>query len=156
MLFLVDAMLGNIAKKLLILGYDTAYFSNIEDSELIKKAKNENRVLISKDRQLLSKAKKSDIRSIQITKEDEIEQFLEILNSVNLKLNEVSGDLARCTKCNSLTSQISKSKISNNVPPKVLEYNERFWECDTCKQIYWEGTHIKKLQDFVNKIKSMS
>ena len=156
MLFLVDGMLGNVAKKLLLLGYDTEYFSDMNDLKLIQKAKNEYRIIISKDRQLISNAKKSAIQTIQITKEDEIEQFSEILSTVHLELNEISGDTARCTKCNSNTSRISKSKISNKIPSKVLEFNEKFWECDNCKQIYWEGTHIKKLQNFLNKIKAHS
>jgi uncharacterized protein with PIN domain len=156
MLFLVDGMLGNVAKKLLLLGYDTEYFSDMNDLKLIQKAKNEDRIIISKDRQLIANAKKSAIQTIQITKEDEIEQFSEILSTIHLELNEISGDTARCTKCNSNTSQISKSKISNKIPSKVLEFNEKFWECDNCKQIYWEGTHIKKLQDFLNKIKALS
>jgi len=156
MLFLVDGMLGNVAKKLLLFGYDAEYISDMGDLELIQKAKNEDRIIISKDRQLIANAKKSAIQTIQITKEDEIEQFLEILDTVRLELNEISGDTARCTKCNSPTTQISKSKISNKIPSRVLEFNEKFWECDKCKQIYWEGTHIKKLQDFLNKIKTRS
>jgi len=156
MLFLVDGMLGNVAKKLLLFGYDAEYISDMGDLELIQKAKNEDRIIISKDRQLIANAKKSAIQTIQITKEDEIEQFLEILDTVRLELNEISGDTARCTKCNSPTTQISKSKISNKIPSRVLEFNEKFWECDKCKQIYWEGTHIKKLQDFLSKIKTRS
>ena len=33
--FFVDAMLGNIAKKLRLLGYDSKYFSDIDDGQLI-------------------------------------------------------------------------------------------------------------------------
>jgi len=35
MLFLVDAMLGNIAKKLRLLGFDSEYVSDIDDFKLI-------------------------------------------------------------------------------------------------------------------------
>ncbi|MCA9828741.1 MAG: Mut7-C RNAse domain-containing protein [Nitrosopumilus sp.] len=154
MLFLVDGMLGNVAKKLLLLGYDTEYFSGMSDSDLIKKAKQEDRTIISKDRQLIANARKSDVVAIQITKDNEIEQFFEILDTVDLELNEISGDTARCTRCNSQTTRIAKSKISNRVPPKVFEFNEDFWECDKCKQVYWEGSHVKKLQDFLDKIRA--
>ena len=156
MLFLVDSMLGNIAKKLRLFGFDSEYFSDIDDLELIEKAKNENRIIISKDSSLINRAKKYDIASIRITKEIEIEQFLEILKDTPLELNEISGDTARCTKCNSQTSQIHKSKISNKIPQRVLEYNDKFWKCDKCDQIYWEGTHIKKLQEFLREIKQQS
>jgi len=156
MLFLVDAMLGNIAKKLQLFGFDSEYFSDIDDSKLIKKAKNENRTIISRDRLLIARAKKNKISSIYITKENEVDQFLEILAITHLQLDEISGNIARCTKCNSPTSQINKSKIENKVPQGVLEYNDKFWKCDRCDQIYWEGTHIKKLQEFTHKIKLKS
>jgi len=153
LLFLVDAMLGNVARKLQLFGFDSEYKSNIDDLELIKKAKSEQRVIISKDRELITKAKKQGIVSVYVTKENEIEQFLEILDQIPLKLDAVSGDGARCTKCNSPTSQIDKSMISDKIPQKVSEFNDKFWKCDNCDQIYWEGTHIKKMQEFLEKVK---
>jgi len=156
MLFFVDAMLGNIAKKLRLLGFDSEYVSDIDDYKLIEKAKNENRTIISRDRNLIDRAKKNEISSIYITTENEIEQFQEILKNTHLQLDEISGDSARCTKCNSPTSQINKLEIRNNIPQGVFEYHEKFWKCDRCDQIYWEGTHIKNLQEFVYKIKLKS
>jgi hypothetical protein len=155
MLFFVDAMLGNIAKKLRLFGYDAEYFSDIEDYELLEKAKNENRTIISKDEDLIIHAKKKDIQFIYITKEDEIEQFKELLKKTNLEINKISGDLARCTKCNSKTFQIKKSEIQNEIPKQVLDCHNKFWKCGVCDQIYWEGTHIEKLQEFVQKIKCL-
>jgi hypothetical protein len=152
-IFLVDAMLGNIARKLRLLGFDSEYRSDIDDLKLIEQAKNEQRIIISKDHDLIAKAKKQDIVSVYVTKKNEIEQFLEILEHVPLELNTRSGDIARCTKCNSTTSQIHKSKVTDKIPERVLEYNDKFWKCDNCNQIYWEGTHIKKLQEFFHKIK---
>ncbi len=156
MLFLVDAMLGNIAKKLRLLGFDSEYVSDIDDSKLIEKAKNENRIIISRDRNLIDRAKKNEISSVYITTENEIEQFREILETTHLQIDEISGDSARCTKCNSPTSQINKLEIENKIPQGVLEFHDTFWKCDRCDQIYWEGTHIKNLQEFVHKIKLKS
>ena len=155
MLFIVDAMLGNIAKKLRLLGFDSTYFSDIADSDLLEKAKNENRIIISKDNALIRQAKKNKISSIHISQENEIEQFLEILKTVPLGLNIVSGDTARCPKCNSETSPVPKSSLENKINSRILEYHEKFWKCDGCDQIYWEGTHVKNLQDFVEKINSL-
>jgi len=156
MLFLVDAMLGNIVKKLRLLGFDSEYVFDIDDSKLIEKAKNENRTIISRDHNLIDRAKKNEISSVYITTENEIEQFLEILETTHLQFDEISGDSARCTKCNSPTSQINKLEIENKIPQGVLEYHDTFWKCDGCDQIYWEGTHIKNLQEFVHKIKLKS
>ena len=153
LLFLVDAMLGNIARKLQLLGFDSEYYSDIDDLKLIEKAKNEQRIIISKDRNLIARAKKQDVKSVYVTKGNEIEQFLEILKCVPLELNTISGDTARCTKCNSPTSEIPKSEVIDKIPEKVLEYNDKFWKCDNCDQVYWEGTHIKKLEEFLDNVK---
>ena len=83
---------------------------------------------------------------------NEIEQFLEILETMNLKLNGISGDKARCIKYNSTTSQISKLKIEHKIPQGVLEYHDKFWKRDKCDQIYWERIPVKVLQEFVRKI----
>jgi len=155
MLFLVDAMLGNIAKKLRVLGFDSEYFSDIDDYELLEKAKNENRTIISKDYDLIKRGKKLGILSIYISKEDEIEQFKEIIQTGHLEFNELSGNTARCTKCNFTTSEIQKSNLVHEIPQRVLEYYDKFWKCDRCSQIYWEGTHIKNLQEFFYKIKRL-
>ncbi|MFQ5781438.1 MAG: Mut7-C RNAse domain-containing protein [Nitrosopumilus sp.] len=156
MLFLVDAMLGNIAKKLRLFGFDSEYFSDIDDYTLMEKAKNEDRIIISRDRHLINRAKKNGLSSIYISKDNEIDQFLEILQTLPLDLAEISGETARCTKCNSKTSSINKSEIENKIPQGVLEFNDKFWECDDCGQIYWEGTHIKNLQKFVHELKLKS
>jgi hypothetical protein len=145
-------MLGNIARKLRLLGYDTQYFSDIDDKKLIDSARKEKRVIISKDEELIKKAQKLGIRSIHITKEEEIEQFFEIINSVNLKRIQINGNIARCPKCNSLIESVDKEIIKERITQGVLKLNDKFWICKYCNQIYWEGTHIKNLQEFVGKV----
>jgi len=151
-IFFVDAMLGNIARKLRLLGYDSQYFSDIDDEKLIDSAKKEKRIIISKDEELIKKAQKLGMRSIYITKEEEVEEFLEIINSVNLKKIQINGNIARCTKCNSLTESVDREIIKERIPQGVLKLNDKFWICKYCNQIYWEGTHIKNLQEFVGKV----
>lgn len=151
-IFFVDAMLGNIARKLRLLGYDSQYFSDIYDEKLIDSAKKEKRIIISKDEELIKRAQKHGIRSIYITKEYEVEQFFEIITSVNLKRFQINGDIARCPKCNSLTESVDKELIKEKIPYRVLKSNDKFWICKYCNQVYWEGTHIKNMQEFVGKI----
>lgn len=150
--FFVDAMLGNIARKLRLLGYDSRYFSDIDDEKLIESAREEKRIVISKDEELIRRVQKLGIRSVLITKEDEVEQFFEIINVVNLKRIQINGDTARCPKCNSLTEVVDKDMIMKKIPHGVLKSNDKFWKCECCNKIYWEGTHIKNLQEFVGKI----
>jgi len=150
--FFVDAMLGNIAKKLRLMGYDSMYFSSINDDELIQLAKNDKRIIISRDEDLVRKSIKNGIKSILTKNSTEIEQFRDIIKKLNLKIIEINGDRARCPNCNSKTQSIDKKNILQKIPIKVLEYNDRFWKCKSCNQIFWEGTHIKNLQKFVGEL----
>ena len=153
MIFFVDAMLGDIARKLRLLGFDSEYVPDIDDSKLIKKAQAECRAIISRDCSLIQRAKKKGIPAIYVSKEDKLEQFLEIIQITGLKIKKISGDTARCTKCNAKTFRINKSEIKTQIPPLVLEQNDLFWKCKKCSQIYWEGTHIKNLQKFIDALK---
>ncbi len=84
--------------------------------------------------------------------QDEIKQFREIITKLDLKLIEINGDKARCPLCNSETNIIKKHSISKKIPMKVLEQNEKFWECKNCEKIFWEGSHIRNLQKFVSEL----
>ncbi len=150
--FLVDAMLGNIAKKLRLLGYDSEYFSDSKDDELILKAKNENRILLTKDEPLSTKAEKQAISVIYIKNNTELEQLVQIFKNFNLSKVIVSGNTSRCTECNGDLKSIKKDMIMDKVPKGVLEKIDNFWKCSNCNKIYWEGTHIERLQKFVDEL----
>lgn len=147
--FLVDAMLGNIAKKLRLLGYDSYYSSNVSDDEVIFKAKKEGRVIITKDEQLVKSAERNKIPTIQIDKNDEVNQLVQIFQNQGLPKFVLDTNTTRCTVCNGQLYSVNKDKILSKVPKGVIENTENFWECDTCNKIYWEGTHIDRLQKFV-------
>ena len=151
-IFLVDAMLGKLAKKLRILGFDTVYSSDKEDNELIQIAKNEKRILITKDVQLAKKCTKNQVETIELTGLDEIEQFVQINDKVNLGKLLVKGSVSRCTLCNGVLEIIEKKYVQNSIPDGVLENSEEFWKCKNCKKIYWEGSHITNLQKFLEKL----
>ena len=151
-LFIVDAMLGKLAKKLRLLGYDSLYSSNMEDDKIIQLAKNENRILLTKDVPLCHKAKKQQILAVQITSDDEIEQFLEINEKAGFGKCTVGGGSSRCPVCNGELQHIEKNDVFEKVPTGVFENMKDFWKCTKCEKIYWEGTHIKNLQQFTMKI----
>ncbi len=142
-------MLGNIAKKLRLLGYDAEYFSNINDDELILKAEKENRIIITKDESLSFQVQKKNLPIIQITKKEEMDQLIQIYKNLELPKSEISGMTARCTICNCQLYPIDKDLVTDKVPEGVLEQTDHFWICNDCNKIYWEGTHIKNLQKFV-------
>ncbi|RLE67896.1 MAG: hypothetical protein DRJ45_08755, partial [Thermoprotei archaeon] len=65
MRFLCDQMLGTLAKWLRILGYDVYFANNLEDDEdILKRAEEEERVIITRDKYLVMRAKRRRIKVI--------------------------------------------------------------------------------------------
>ena len=64
---LCDQMLGTLAKWLRLFGFDTFYANQeIEDEELLQVAKKEDRVIITKDKQLIARGKKEKLSVIEM------------------------------------------------------------------------------------------
>ena len=80
--FFVDAMLGNIAKKLRLFGFDTKYESNISDELLIKEVFHQKRILITKDRKLYHKLRNSGILVILPSRLDETLRYIDCLREL--------------------------------------------------------------------------
>ena len=150
--FIVDAMLGNLAKKLRILGYDSKYFSSIEDDKLIAIAKNEKRIILTKDEQLTKIAEKQSVSFVLIRGNDELEQIVQINAKIKLDRFAVDTNNSHCIACNGKLESVEKFRIIGKIPEGILEREKEFWMCDSCKKVYWEGTHFQKLQEFATKL----
>lgn len=150
--FFVDAMLGKLAKKLRMFGYDTLYASTINDENILEIIKTQERILVTKDRNLHQKALKNYYKSVFLDGDSEISQFIQLKNNLELENFTIDPNMARCTLCNGILQHIMKNSIEDKIPGKIFEFNKNFWQCTNCEQIYWEGTHIINLQEFVNRI----
>ncbi|MEM2025047.1 MAG: DUF5615 family PIN-like protein, partial [Desulfurococcaceae archaeon] len=85
--FVVDTMLGSLARWLRILGYDTLYEREIEDWQILRRAELESRVIITRDRGLHNKAMKHGLRSILIWEEDMSDRLAHIAVIAGIKLS---------------------------------------------------------------------
>ena len=150
--FVIDALLGNLSRKLRILGFDSKYYSSIEDKQLIEFAKKENRILVTKDEALAKAADKIGIPLVLITGTDEINQIIEIATKTGLSSFNMDTNSARCVDCNGRLESVDKSRVENKVPTGVYQRQDQFWVCTDCQKIYWTGTHFRKLQEFVSRL----
>lgn len=144
-------MLGKLAKKLRLLGFDTLYFSDIDDKSIIEICKNEARIVLTKDVMLSKKLEKEEIKNFLFYTDNELENLLKIKNKLKINLPFVLGN-KRCTLCNSLLRKSDLREIEKKIPPKVIETNNEFWFCQKCNKVYWNGSHIKNLQELVKKL----
>jgi len=139
-----------LAKWLKILGFDTIYFSKIEDSDLIDLARREGRVLLTRDNGLIEKSR--DIKSFFINSEDWNTQLEQVLDGFNLwkKVRPYS----RCIECNVELHDLSKKNAKNLVAPFVFEQASDFALCPQCDRIYWKGTHHQDMEFKIEEILS--
>lgn len=148
MKFVVDCMLGKLAKWLKILGFDTLYFSKVEDSHLLALAKKEGRVLLTRDNGLLEKAE--DIPSLFIESEDWNTQVTQVLNEFDLWRNVKPH--SRCIECNVKLKNLPKRKAKNLVVPFVYEQATAFALCPRCDRVFWKGTHYQDMEFKIEEI----
>jgi len=142
--FLADGMLGKLTRWLRMIGCDVKYFNDLDDKDLISISIKENRVLLTRDIELFRRAVSKGADAFLVEGRDEIEKLAEISKHFNVKL-EVNVENSRCPKCNARIYPVSKSKVEGKVPPATFRFYNKFWECPECGQIYWRGSHWKKI-----------
>ena len=146
-------MLGTLAKWLRLFGFDTFYATTeLTDDELLHIAKEENRVIITRDKQLTQRGAKRNLTIMKITSTDIDEQLSQVLRDVAINEHTV---LSRCSLCNTILKEIQKREVQERVPARIFEQHDHFWFCPTCDKIYWAGSHYDKMRMKMNKIKAM-
>jgi len=148
MKLLCDHMLGSLAKWLRIFGFDTLYpDATMNDDSVLQIAYQEQRLLISRDKELLIRAKKALIPILEIRTTDLTEQLQQVLKVIPLNEEKI---LTRCTICNTLLRSIEKEGIKEQIPEKVYITKNEFWICPVCSKYYWMGTHYENMREKIN------
>lgn len=148
MKFILDMMLGRLAKYLRFLGYDTFYSNKIvTDEELLEIAKKEDRILITRDKKLAARYDKSYL----LTTTETMEQFKEVVKFFKLTDENM---LTRCSICNEKLIKIDKEKIKNRVPENVFKNFDDFYFCPVCGRVYWLGSHTKNIKNIIELVKN--
>ena len=136
-------MLGTLAKWLRIYGFDTFYANrDINDSELLDISKKENRILITRDKNLIITARRENLKTIEINTTDLDEQISIVLGKNKPDKTKI---LSRCIVCNAKVEDIKKQDVEGKVPEKVFKNKDKFWFCTNCNKIYWKGSHYEKM-----------
>ena len=150
MKFLCDQMLGTLTKWLRIYGFDTCFVnSEIDDAKLLEIAIEENRILITRDKILIQRARKENLNTIEIKTTDVDEQISFVLGDIKTDKKKV---LSRCILCNTEIEKINKEEVKGKVPERVFNNNEKFWHCKKCNKIYWKGSHYEKMFEKIENL----
>jgi uncharacterized protein len=141
--FLLDVHLGALARRLRLVGVDSAYSNDARDDELIAAANEQNRVLLTQDRGLLRR------RSLRLggyvrgarpdhQLQDVLERFAPPLAPWTI-----------CTACNGRLVAADKAEVEQVLQPGTRRTYDVFARCPACGQVYWRGAHTRRLEALV-------
>jgi len=151
MKFLVDRMLGKLAKELRMLGYDTIYYRGEDAHQMIQLARLEGRVIVTRDTKLLPK--RPDDRVIRVTEDNPFLQLRELIERGYISLNE-NPLFSRCLLCNAPIDEIPKEEAEGKVPDFIFYQQRTFYRCPQCARIYWQGSHQGNMQKRIDQLRA--
>ena len=139
MKFIADIMVGKLARYLRMAGNDVLYINNISDDEILKIAKSEGRIVLTRDSLMLLRKpfKDNSIKSVFIKDDRVIKQLKQIKNDLGIPLKP---NLLRCLECNTELLKAQKEDLQDKVPPYVYKTQKDFLHCPQCDKYYWRGT----------------
>ena len=149
MTFVVDCMLGRLAKWLKILGFDVLYFSKAEDRDLVDIARREGRVLLTRDTGLIERTAKRPNR-LFVRSDDWEDQVVQVLDDLGLW-----GDVrpnTRCIECNLPLKTLTRERARNLITPYVSEHASSFAICPGCNRVFWQGTHYGDMERKIERL----
>ncbi len=172
MRFIADSMLGRLARWLRLLGYDTLYYPQIEDRLLLKIAREDNRILLTRDTRLVkvrglqenteparrtgrhrtqNTEEKTQTKYFLLSENNPFDQLKTVIIAFNLNDFPV---MSRCVVCNTSLNNIPKEKVKGFVPEYVYQTSDIFRQCSGCGKLYWKGTHPEKFKKKLSEILS--
>jgi uncharacterized protein with PIN domain len=142
MKFIADVMLGRLAKRMRLLGFDVLYDRTLDDNAIIRLSLEQQRVILTRDTSLAERPLAKNHLYIRDTLVNaQLAQVLSTFLDIPL-----SGFLTRCSICNELLARVSREEAKDLVPSYVYEKQKNFFRCEKCGRIYWEGTHVKRMK----------
>lgn len=149
--FVADRMLGPLTRYLRFMGYDTLSANAFregnsrEDTQLLGIAGAEDRILLTRDREL---ARRAGARAVLVRSERVMEQVQE-LHSLGLIEPDLTMD--RCGLCNCLLRPASREEVESAGYAPLRRGNLEFFWCDGCRKLYWMGSHGRNLREGLDR-----
>jgi uncharacterized protein with PIN domain len=150
--FILDVHLGKLARYLRLLGFDVAYANHWDDPEIVQKALEEHRTILTRDRGLLERRAVVSGYLVQNLKPED--QLQEVLDRFGLR--PFLDPYSRCPLCGTPIEPISKEQVLSLLPPKVAKRYRKFYHCPSCGKVYWKGDHFRNLSPLIQRARRAS
>jgi uncharacterized protein with PIN domain len=154
--FILDGMLGKLARWLRMMGHDAQYSTILNDDELMTTARTEKRVLLTRNLALYQQTIAKGIEAYYVEGNTEPERLANLSTRFGIPLT-IDLEKTRCPKCNTKLAILPKEEITDKVEKNTLLFYNEFWRCPNCCAVYWQGAHWTKirgtLEDAKEKLK---
>ena len=139
--FIVDHNVGKLAKWLRMMGYDSLFFDGDDDSQMVRQALAEGRMILTRDAGIMQRrvVNNGRLKALLIESEEPERQMRQVMNRLDLMKN--LNPFTLCLECNHPLVERSKEEVKDRVPPYVYKTQDQYVECPACRRIYWRGTH---------------
>ncbi|MBI4331859.1 MAG: Mut7-C RNAse domain-containing protein [Chloroflexi bacterium] len=150
--FIVDSNAGKLARWLRLIGYDTLYYREGPDRDMLATAIAEDRIVLTRDTRIFEQKVITGGRIKAILLEDDSteKQLKQVTSALNLDL--FHHPLSRCLECNAPLAPAAPEEVRDIVPPFVFKKQTRFFRCPACHRVYWEGSHKKAIETRLKKL----
>ncbi len=138
--FAADMMLGRLARWLRILGVDVLYRNPVDDGELIRLCRRDNRILLTRDTRLVLRRGVGE--HLLLRENDPMAQLAAVIRIYPPAADRV---LTRCIRCNTLLTACKKTEVRDEVPEYIYHGVSDFARCRQCDRVYWEGSHCRRM-----------
>lgn len=143
--FVVDAMLGRLAKWLRILGHDAVYYNDSNFFRMVRAALSENRIILTRNKKF---GHHIGIKIVLINSESLKEQMKQVINEFKLTSVDI---LSRCIVCNVPVEKVDRELVKERVPEHALNTQDKFYRCFSCQRVYWSGSHVEEVKKMLEK-----
>jgi uncharacterized protein with PIN domain len=140
--FAADAMLGRLARWLRVLGFDTIYDPAIADPVLVRRAEDDGRLLVTRDRHLLRELRPA--RAHEVRSDVPLEQLQDLVTA--LALPPPLELFTRCLLCNTELSLPLAADAAAPLLPAGFDIPGPVRRCPSCGRLYWHGSHAKRMR----------
>jgi uncharacterized protein with PIN domain len=154
--FIVDENVGKLARWLRMMGFDSLFFSGEDDSQMVKQALAEDRVLLTRDTGIMKRRViiNGRLKAILLESEEPERQMQQLMSALDIKGQ--SQPFTLCLECNEPLVDKTPADVKDRVPPYVYKTQTQYMECPECQRIYWRGTHWKAMLSKLEKLADMN
>jgi uncharacterized protein with PIN domain len=130
-----------------MMGYDTVLFDHGHDDRMIRIALDEERVIVTRDTQLMKRRviTTGRLRAVLVSSDRTEQQVRQVVDELSLDINH--NPFSLCLECNQPLEKRSKEEVAGLVPPYVFKTQDTYVQCPNCFRVYWKGTHWQAMTE---------